>query len=80
MNNGAEKKFKNSDEKLLKKAGLENEEYAGLKTEFYEKSKVIAGLKRFAKSCVDFCRRMGGKCEDVDEMLENDDKKDDTKE
>ncbi len=63
MNNRSEQKSKNPDEKLLKRAGLEHEEYAGLKKEFYEKSKVIAGLKRLAKTCVDFCRRTGGKCE-----------------
>lgn len=63
MNNKSEQKPKNPDEKLLKRAGLEHEEYAGLKKEFYEKSKVIAGLKRIAKTCVDFCRRTGGKCE-----------------
>lgn len=63
MDNTSEKKPKDPDEKLLKRAGLEHEEYAGLKKEFYEKSKVIAGLKRLAKTCVDFCRRTGGKCE-----------------
>ena len=63
MNNKSDKDSKNPDVKLLKRAGLEHEEYAGLKKEFYEKSKVIAGLKRLAKTCVDFCRRSGGKCE-----------------
>jgi predicted metal-binding transcription factor (methanogenesis marker protein 9) len=63
MKNKSESKLKNPDDKLLKRAGLEHEEYAGLKKEFYEKSKVIAGLKRIAKTCVDFCRRTGGKCE-----------------
>jgi len=49
------------------------------KKESYEKSKVIAGLSRFAKRCTEFCRRKGGKCEDVNEILEDDDKKDDMK-
>jgi len=79
MNKKTDEKKDNSEEKLIKKAGLEHEEYAGLKKEFYEKSKVIAGLRRFAKRCIEFCRRKGGKCEDVNEMLEDDDKKDDMK-
>lgn len=63
MNDKPEEKPKNPDDKLLRRAGLEHEEYAGLKKEFYEKSRVIAGLKRLAKTCVDFCRRSGGKCD-----------------
>lgn len=75
MNENPDKKKSSEEEKLIKKAGLEHEEYAGLRKEFYEKSRVIAGLKRFAKRCIEFCRRKGGKCEDVDEMLSDDDKK-----
>ncbi|UCC11247.1 MAG: hypothetical protein JSW02_07785 [candidate division WOR-3 bacterium] len=80
MNNKSEQKPKNPDEKLLKRAGLEHEEYAGLKKEFYEKSKVIAGLKRIAKTCVDFCRRTGGKCETPEKPAADVSENPDTKE
>ena len=80
MDNKSEKKPKNPEEKLLKRAGLEHEEYAGLKKEFYEKSKVIAGLKRLAKTCVDFCRRTGGKCEVPEKPAVDSSETQDTKE
>jgi hypothetical protein len=44
-----------SDNELIKYVGLEGEEYGGLKKEFYEKSTVVAALRRMVTRCIEIC-------------------------
>ncbi|KPJ74170.1 hypothetical protein AMJ52_01515 [candidate division TA06 bacterium DG_78] len=57
MNNRIKGRFSEglSDNELIKDVGLEGEEYGGLKREFYEKSTVVAALRRMVKMCIEIC-------------------------